>query len=249
MLGDRAWMTLTQGKLSFKDKMTLMQKVMLPATSRFVKSRFTKASTVNHLTREQINIPDTAIIKDALFELEQTHCQKTILHSWRCYFWGVAIANAKQWQFDDENFLIASLLHDVALANPKAEYQSCQCFTFESALRSESICHRHHYPTHKTQQISDAICLHMNGHLDENDPTLAKETLLLQQATAYDVIGTQPEYISQHYHTEILKHYPKDGFKTRFQDLIQQETQRHPHARTALLNALGLKLMIQLNNK
>ena len=249
MLGDRTWMTLTQGKLSFKDKITLIQNVMLPTSSQFVKSQFTAASTTQHLKRHNIKIADTAIVKDALFELEQTHFQETILHSWRCYFWGVAIADVKQWQFDDENFLIASLLHDVALADPKSEYKSCQCFTFESALRSERICHRHDYPAHKTQQISDAICLHMNGHLDENDPRLAKEILLLQQATAYDVLGIQPENISKIYHAEILKHYPNTHFKTRFQTLITQESKRHPHARTAFLSTLGLKLMIQLSRQ
>lgn len=247
MLGDRTWMTLTHGKLSFKEKIILIQNVMLPATALFVKSRFATASTAQHLKRQNIKIADTAIVKDALFELEQTHCQETILHSWRCYFWGVAIADAKQWQFDDENFLIASLLHDVALADPKSEYESCQCFTFESALRSERICNRHNYPTHKTQQISDAICLHMNGYLDENDHNLAKEVLLLQQATAYDVLNIQPEYISKSYHSEILKHYPNTHFKTRFQTLIAQEAKRHPHARTAFLRTMGLKLMIQLN--
>ncbi|WP_174492587.1 hypothetical protein [Acinetobacter sp. Marseille-Q1623] len=249
MLGDRAWMNLTQGKLNFKDKITVLKKFMLPATFNFAKSQFNMASTSHHLTRQEIKIPDTAIVKDALFELEQTHCQATILHSWRCYFWGVAIAQSKQWQFDDEIFLIASLLHDVALADPKNEYQSCQCFTFESALRSESICHRHDYPAHKSQKISDAICLHMNGYLDEKDHRLAKESLLLQQATAYDVIGSEAQYISHHYQTEILKHYPRTQFKTRFQDLMQQEAQRHPHARPAFMNAFGLKLMIQFNHQ
>lgn len=119
MLGDRAWMTLTQGKLNFKDKITLLKKFILPAAFNFAKSQCNVTSTSHHLTRQEIKIPDTAIVKDALFELEQTHCQATILHSWRCYFWGVAIAQNKQWQFDDEIFLIASLLHDVALAIQK----------------------------------------------------------------------------------------------------------------------------------
>ena len=106
MLGDRAWMTLTQGKLNFKDKITLLKKFILPAAFNFAKSQCNVTSPSHHLTRQEIKIPDTAIVKDALFELEQTHCQATILHSWRCYFWGVAIAQNKQWQFDDENFLI-----------------------------------------------------------------------------------------------------------------------------------------------
>ncbi|WP_173910555.1 hypothetical protein [Acinetobacter sp. Marseille-Q1618] len=249
MIGDREWMTLTQGKLNFKDKITLMKTVMLPATLSFVQSKFSRSVLQSDLTLSNIHIPDTAIVKEAISELEQTKSREIIQHSWRCFFWGVAIAHAKQWQFDDENFLIASLMHDVGLVDHQVEYQSCQCFTFESALRSEHLCQRHDYPEYKTHQISDAICLHMNGYLDENDQKIAKEVLLLQQATAYDVIGTQPHLIAQSYYSEILAHYPKDHFKTRFQDLIKQETQQHPHSRTALLSTLGLKLMLQLNRK
>lgn len=249
MLGDREWMNLTQGKLSFLEKLQLIQKVMLPASLNFIHAKMGTYAQDSDLVLKNIQIPDTALIKDALFELEKTDSKIIFQHSWRCYFWGVAIAKYKKWQFDEEVFLISSLMHDVGLAKSQAEFSYCQCFTFESALRAEQLCQQHDFPQDKTQRIADAICLHMNGYLNENDHNICKEILLLQQATAYDVVGTQQNLISEKFYLDVLNHYPKDNFKVSFKELIQQEIKRHPYGRTAFLSPLGLKLMIHLNNK
>lgn len=66
MIGDREWMTLTQGKLNFKDKITLMKTVMLPATLSFVQSKFSRSVLQSDLTLSNIYIPDTAIVKEAI---------------------------------------------------------------------------------------------------------------------------------------------------------------------------------------
>ena len=247
MIGSRAWMDLSNGKLSFKEKMQLIKQVLVPATLNYSKTFTQKHSATNSFKLTDIQIPDTTIVKEAIKELEDTQNLAIINHSWRSYIWGVAIAQTKQWQFDDESLLIASLMHDLGLVEHLEQY-SCQCFTFESVLRSESLCAKHHYQKHKTHNISDAICLHMNGFLNENDQNLTKEVLLLQQATSCDVIGTDLTLFSAQFKNEVLAQYPRMQLNTEFKKLIKNEAKRNPQSRTALLGLLGLPMMIQLNS-
>lgn len=72
MIGSRTWMNTSNGKLSFKEKTQLIKQVLIPATLNYGKT-FRKA---NHdstsFTLDSFQIPDTAIVKEAMNELEQT---------------------------------------------------------------------------------------------------------------------------------------------------------------------------------
>lgn len=246
MIGSREWMNISNGKLSFKEKIQLVKQVLVPTTLNYSKTFIKKASTTNSLKLTDIQIPDTSIVKEAISELENTKNQAIINHSWRSYIWGVAIAQNKDWQFDYESLLIASLMHDLGLVEHLEQY-SCQCFTFESALRSESLCVKHHYPKDKVDNISGAICLHMNGSLEENTPNLTKEVLLLQKATSCDVIGTDLHLLPKKFTSDVLKQYPRAKFNNQFKQLLKAESHKNPQSRTALMCQLGLPMMIQMN--
>jgi len=246
MIGSRAWMNTSNGKLSFKEKTRLIKQVLIPVTLNYGKT-FLKAPHDSTLfTLDNFHIPDTAIAKEAMNELEQTASQAIINHSWRSYFWAVAIAHTKQWQFDQESLFVSCLMHDLGLVDHLDQY-ACQCFSFESALRAEALCTKHHYPKVKIDNISDAICLHMNGNLDENDPSLTKEALLLQKATSCDVIGTDLSLFSNSFKNKILTQYPRVHFNSEMRKLISIEAKRNPQSRTALMHKLGLSSMIQMN--
>lgn len=246
MIGSREWMNISNGKLSFKEKTQLIKQVLLPATISYSKTFTHKHSTTNSFKLTDIQIPDTAIVKEALSELENTQNQAIINHSWRSYIWGVAIAQNKNWQFDDESLLIASLMHDLGLVEHLDSY-TCSCFTFESALRSERLCIKHDYPKDKTDNISNAICLHMNGYLDEDDQNLTKEVILLQQATSCDVIGTDFALFSKQFKEDVLVKYPRSQFNSEMRKLMALESKINPQSRTALMSKAGLPAMIKMN--
>ncbi len=246
MIGSREWMTLNNGKLNFKEKVQLIKQVLVPATLSYSKTFLKQPKNTQPIELKDIHIPDTAIVKEAIAELQSAQNQAIINHSWRSYIWGVAIAQLKNRQFDEESLLIASLMHDVGLADHQTQY-SCQCFTLESALRSESLCAKHDFPQYKTDNISDAICLHMNGYLDENNQHLSKEVLLLQKATTCDVIGTDLALFSTQFKDEVLVKYPRAQFNSEMRRLISIEAKRNPQSRTALMSKLGLPMMIRMN--
>jgi cyanamide hydratase family protein with HD domain len=247
MIGSRAWMDNSHGELNFKEKIKLIKQIFIPTTLAYSKTLLrTPNQKTYSFTLQDFRIPDTAIVKEAIIELEQSQDLTIFHHSWRSYFWGMGIAQFKNWQFDEESFLIACLMHDLGLVEHLAAY-SCHCFTYESALRSESLCLKHRYPRTKTQNISNAICLHMNGYLNEKDPTLTKEVLLLQQATSCDVIGTNYRSLPTTFSHEVLTKHPRKQFNTHFNQLLKNQSLKHPQSRTALLSKLGLPAMIKMN--
>lgn len=246
MIGSRAWMNTSNGKLSFKEKTRLIKQVLIPVTLNYGKTFFKAHHDSTSITFDNFQIPDTAIVKEAMNELEQTTSQAIINHSWRSYFWAVAIAHTKQWQFDQESLAVSCLMHDLGLVNHLDQY-ACQCFSFESALRAEILCTKYHYPKDKMANISNAICLPMNGCLDKSDHSLSKEVLLLQKATSCDVIGTDLSLFSNSFKNEILTQYPRVHFNSEMRKLITIEAKRNPQSRTALMQKLGLSSMIQMN--
>ncbi|TCM68357.1 cyanamide hydratase family protein with HD domain [Acinetobacter calcoaceticus] len=246
MIGSRQWMNLSQGKLTAKEKLKMIQQVLMPVSIAYAQ-RFLKAQvSERRIDFSQIKIPDSAVVIEAIEQLEHCGSAAIIQHSWRSYFWAIAIARSKAWHFDDESLIIASLMHDLGLLTPETA-QPCHCFSYASALKAEQLCQRHDIAQAKIDQIADAICLHMNGHLDENDQGLSNEVILLQQATACDVVGTGFKNIAPQYAQQVLNKYPRAGFNRAFKSYLKQEAQRHPQSRSALLRQLGLPLMIQNN--
>ena len=245
MIGSRAWMQLSQGRLSFKEKIQLANQVLLPSALAFSKTIFLKSPAETSLKYAHIRIPDTAIVKDAVDELHSTAQPSIVMHSWRCYYWGVAIAHTKDWQFDEESFAVACLMHDLGL-NPNSP-ETCQCFTLASALKAEQLCVAHDYPKDRMTNISNSICLHINGYLDETDNSLSKEVLLMQKATACDVIGTDLHRIGTAFQNEVLQQFPRQQFNQQFRQILKNDAQRRPDSRSALLCKLGLQQMIQMN--
>jgi len=240
------WMETSAGKLSTREKIKLINRILIPSISTYSKTFFQNYNQSHQLRLQDYPIPDTPIVKEVISELNQCPSSEIIQHSWQCYFWGIAVANTKNWQFDHESYLIASLMHDVGLADPQANF-SCQCFTLESALRSEAICQKNSYELDKTQNISDAICLHMNGYLDEHDSSISKESLLLQKATSFDVMGSELNLFNYRFVKQVLEKYPRNNFKNEMKSLIKKESIRHPYSRTALFKIFGLPTMITLS--
>ena len=246
MIGSREWMNLSNGKLSFKEKTEMIKAALLPAVLSYSKTFLKPDSHPIVLKPTDFKIPDTAIVKEAITELEHTDSKAIINHSWRTYIWGLAMVHCKNWQIDEESFAIASLMHDLGLVEHLEQY-SCQCFAFESALRAENLCSKHHYPKEKTDNISEAICMHLNGYLDENDQNISKEVILLQKATACDVIGTDLSKFSTTFKDEVLTQYPRFKFNEEMRKLVKIEAQKNPQSRSALARQLGLHLMIRMN--
>lgn len=246
MIGTRDWMNLNQGNLTALEKLKLVQQLLMPISLGYARRWLQRPNNKTQLNLATLSLPESNIVKEAIQALAYCGSPAIIAHSWRSFFWAVAIAQSNAWPFDIESLLIASLMHDLGLVD-SAPPDTCQCFSYHSALLAEQLCQQHDYPIPQTENIANAICLHMNGALNEKKLDLSKEVLLLQQATSCDVTAIHLAKIPLAFQKQVLEKYPRQNFNQIFNMLSQQEAQRHPHARTALLRQLGLPLMLKSN--
>lgn len=243
-IGSYQWMQATNGQLSFKEKIKLIQKIMMPSILSSIKINYYRFQTGNDFDIGQIVVTDTQMIKIALEELESKASISIYNHSWRTYFWGAALGHLQNRQFDPESLLLASLFHDIGLTEQHIHSKGCQCFTYESAKQFEQKAKEYNFDDKKSEVIKDAICLHMNGYIEDSDPP---EVILLQQGASCDVISDNQYKLPLSFRNEILEKYPRNQFNKEFIKLINLERKNVPSSRTDLLYDLGLPLMIKSN--
>lgn len=243
MLGSYHWAQEKRGQMTLKEKLYLLQKTFIPTTQHLLQHLLPKQRETIFIDFNKIILPDSTLVKAAIEQLEETQKTSLIYHSWRSYFWGIAFSQIHGWQYDNEAFLVAALLHDIGLID-QHKTSNCQCFTLNSAIQAEQLCQHHHYPENKINLVTNAICMHMNGFTDLSQP---KEVIMLQKGTSCDVIGSELHLIDKQFQKQCLENYPREKFNTSFKAYIQEEIKRHPHSRTAFLNKLGLSTLIQLS--
>ena len=245
-IGSFQWTVQNQGKLSFKEKVKLINKIILPSFITPIKANLNlnpwkKDSDFN---LDLIIVPDTPMIKLAVEELESKADLALINHSWRTYFWGATLGHIQHHHYDPESLLTASLFHDIGFTEAHIHSKGCKCFTQESADQFQIKAQEIQFDAVKTEIIKDAICLHMNGYSDDS---YSNEAKLLQQGASCDVIGDQIYKVPKHLKNSVLTQYPRENFNKRMIENIKMESKLNPNSRTALFDKLGLPLLIHLN--
>lgn len=241
-IGSMAWFRESGGNLTIKSKLSLLSKVLVPSMSGFLK-------TTAHIGRkkrvsfEEIPFPDSAAVKIALEEIESCASAGVLQHSFRTYFWGAGLGHADNLKFDSEFLLVSSLLHDLGMTQ-KHRNGDCSCFAADSAVAAAKTMEGSGWGADKLESLSDAICLHMNGHVDLSQ---GAEAHLLQQATAYDIVGSRYYDLHSKYRETVLHKHPRENINRDFAEFIANERARHPKSRAALMHDVGLPLMIKFN--
>lgn len=243
-IGSFNWMLLTDGQLKAKDKVKLVNQIVVPSMMGVLKTQLSLGSTKNLMKMKDIIIPDTKIIKEAINELDSKANTSIINHSWRTYFWGAAIGQIDKREYDPEVLLVSSLYHDIGLTDEHRTTKGCKCFTYESALQFEKKAKEIHYDETKTELVKEAICMHMNGHVDEHNES---EVILLQQGASCDVVGNNLLKLPIEFRDKLLNRYPRHNFNKVFKKLLAEESKKVDNSRTQLLSLMGLPLMITMN--
>lgn len=251
MIGSRQWMEHSHGQLSLKEKYKMIQTTIIPTCYQYAERYFHPYSKntlhdLQQLDLSQIELPNSPIIQHATAILNNCHFNAIIQHAWRCFYWAIALAKWQQWQFDQEEFLIACLMHKLGLTDHLLP-EACHCFTYASALQAERLGHLQHYPEGKIQNIANAICLHLNTSWAPPHIQRSHEVRLLQQATACDVYGIDLNHIPHSFQQQLLQRHPRQNFNQVINQLYQREARRNPNSRSALLRRFGLSLMIKHN--
>lgn len=243
IIGSLAWAEMTGGKLTFAEKLSLVRSVITPITLGMAKN-WLRLDDTKALDFSEIVIPDTALVKSAIDEIEECGSMALVQHAWRTYLWAAAFATLDEVRHDPELLLVGSLLHDLG-ATPKHHCtHACHCFSIDSAKAAMRWAEKNAMPERRARQLGEMITLHMNGHVALED---GAEAMLMQQGATCDVIGARFHEIDSRFVTRVLEEHPRCGFNHEFVSFLRQEAAVRPHSRTALLMDSGMALLIRVN--
>lgn len=242
-IGSLAWAELTGGKLTFAEKLTLVRTVLKPITFGMART-WLRIDDARALDYNEITMPDTALVKNALEALENCASRAIIEHSWRTYLWGAAFGALNEIPHDPELLLVGSLLHDLGATPAHHGEHDCHCFSVDGARAAMQWAQQAGMQDERARQLGGMITLHMNAHVTIAD---GAEAHLLQQGATCDVIGARFHEIDVRYSKRVLDEHPRYGFNREFIAFLKKEAKLRPHSRTALLMESGMALLIRAN--
>ena len=174
-----------------------------------------------------LRLPDTPAAKEAEEELASTLDPVWVYHSYRTYVWAYIIGRHDGLRFDEEVLYVASLLHDIGLADSNEAVRQ-RCFSLVAADHAESLAQRTGWDRGRQRLIGDAITRHVNLWIP---PEEQPEAYLLHVGTKLDVVGLRYTDLAPEVVDDVLERYPREAFKSVFRPKMRAHGAAVPGSR------------------
>ncbi len=157
-----------------------------------------------------IKIPDSTIAYQATELLLEHGSEFLYNHSLRTFLFASLHGGQKKLAYDAELLYVSAAFHDLGLA---PHYSSPdKCFEVDGANAAREFLRGHGLPQQTLQLVWDAIALHT---IPGVAPHKEAEVALLNYAVALDVVGRGYDQLSEELREEIVKQFPRTGFKKK----------------------------------
>jgi hypothetical protein len=243
-IGGLAWTRRTAGSLSRAERRRLLAAVTLAQFENAV-GRLRLALGRRHPRAGEVDVssftpPDSRLAREAEQACEEQPAAIRA-HSYRTWFYGLALAVVDGVELDREHFYCAALVHDYGISPPVA----ARDFTLASAGRALACAAAAGLADEDAAGIADAICVHPTpGVTLERDGALG---CYVQWGAMVDGAGLRLWDISKANVDAVLAVHPRGaGFKSELAALIGAEARAVPGGRFALLARCGLPLAVRL---
>lgn len=157
-----------------------------------------------------IKIPDSTIADQATDLLLQHGTEFLYNHSLRSFVFASLNGMQKQIRYDPEILYVSAIFHDLGLT---PHYSSPdKRFEVDGANAARDFLKSHGLSQQVLQLVWDAIALHTSPGIAEYKEA---EVALLNYGVALDVVGRGFELLSQKDRDDIVKQFPRTGFKNK----------------------------------
>jgi hypothetical protein len=168
-----------------------------------------------------IQLPDSTIIRKAM-RLAQSACPPYLFnHSIRTFLLGALVGRARGQHFDEEILLLACILHDLGLTD---RYQGDLPFEIQGAQAARQFLQENAYSENKIQIVWDGIAMHPLAIGQFKQPEIS----LVGEGAGADVLGPDLSEVKKADVDEVVKAFPRLGFKVAFVDTCAEVVRRHP---------------------
>lgn len=157
-----------------------------------------------------ITIPDSTIARQATELLREHGSELLYNHSLRTFLFAALNGEQKKMAYDAELLYVSAAFHDLGLT-PHYRSQD-KCFEVDGANAAREFLRSHGLPAQTLQLVWDAIALHtVPGVAPYKEPEVA----LLNYGVALDVVGKGYEQLSETVREDIIRQFPRNGFKAK----------------------------------
>lgn len=171
-----------------------------------------------------IEVPDSAMARDAMRLALTTEHAQIFNHSMRTFLFAELIANAMHVRHDSELVFVASILHDLGLT---ARFMSAENrFEADGANAARDLMKNHGAADPAIETVWDAIALHDNGGLAK---WKRAEVMLVNAGVSAD-FGGDLDTLQREHVVEVLSHAPRDGFIEAFLPAVAAVAAKKPNA-------------------
>ena len=168
-----------------------------------------------------VRLIDSAIARKAI-ELSRASCPPYLFnHTIRTFLFGSLTGRALGQRFDEEVLFLACVLHDLGLTE---RFQGDLPFELQGAEAARHFLEENTYSKEGTETVWDGIAMHASAIGQFKKPEIA----LVGEGAGADVLGPDFSQIKKADVDEILKAFPRLGFKTAFVATCAEIVRKHP---------------------
>lgn len=234
IFGNVAWGNRTKGDLSRNEKIRYLTQAVCYQlkdwTQILTASQRRKLAVLDW---DQLSIPDSQIAKQAEELCRVASPDFLVNHCWRSFIWASVLSKVDGLAYDPEILFVASMLHDLGHTSEHSSCTSQHCFAVSGANAAQRFLLQAGWSASKTDQVADAIALHMNMPSALRDAS--NEARLLQTGAAFDVAGSRSRDMKREDIYSVIARYPRHNMGKNFSSLMENEAQKWPNTRAALM--------------
>ncbi|RUS16178.1 hypothetical protein BC938DRAFT_476678 [Jimgerdemannia flammicorona] len=196
------------------------------------------------VTLASLPLPSTDLVHKTAEFSSKTVDHIVFNHMNRVYFYGAILATDQfpHWNWSPENYLLTSLLHDIAL-NPANMAATSLSFEFEGGI----IAHNFLLQQGASRAVADDVTEAIIRHTNFVSGKIGVTGQLIQLGTTLDVIGANPQLYHKQSIAEIVAKYPRLGFNQHMAKFMRDELAKKPHSHTTCLLGSGFVEKIVAN--
>jgi hypothetical protein len=179
-----------------------------------------------------IHIPDSTLAKQATELLLEHGSEFLYNHSLRAFLFASFYGNQKQVHYDAELLYVSAVFHDLGLTQ---HYSSPdKRFEVDGANAARDFLKGHGLSPQTLQLVWDAVALHTAPGIAEYKEA---EVALLNYGVALDVVGRGYEQLPETHREEIIRQFPRSGFKQKIIPTFFEGFKHKPHTTYGSINA------------
>jgi hypothetical protein len=187
-------------------------------------------------------LPSTSAARAALEVAREYHSPSLVNHCIRSYLFAAELGRSIGLPFDDELLFVASMLHDIGLAD--AFEHPTTTFEVSGGDVAKVFATAAGWPPVRRERTAAIIEAHM---ADTVDPAVHPEGHLLCESTGLDISGRAPHRWPAAHLRAVLDAYPRLTLPTDFLTCFTAQATRKPTTSPAAALASGLPTRLTTN--